>query len=184
MGCRGRLRSSGWRNIYRVGNRRSCRDAHLPLADPNGTEKVVAVSEPQVLTAISNAFRLFRYHDMMLPDAVGSDYMAVNWSPTNGSVLLPTLSALGTVSTRGIIGTRRLEYLATFHITTAPVSTNATRVNVRTVAAKVLDGITLGHGGTVANTVNVRPIRLEEDNVLRVIELELNSEKTRSDKAK
>jgi hypothetical protein len=146
----------------------------LPVSDPGGSGRVFATSETQALRAISNAFRLFRYHDMMLTEAVGSDSIAENWHPTNGFVLLPTLSVLATVPTRGVLGTRQLEYLATFHITTAPVGTNRTMINVRSVSGKVLDGIAFGNGGTVANAVKVRPIRREEENVLAAIELELN----------
>lgn len=148
----------------------------LPVSDANGSERMIAVGESQALSVISNTFRLFHYHDMMLSDAPGSDYLAPNWHPTNGFVLLPTVSIVGTVPTKGILGNRRLGYVATFHITTTPLATNKTKITVRTVTSKVLDGIALGHGGTVANTASVAPIRQEEENILKAIEVELDSE--------
>ena len=148
----------------------------LPLSDVNGSKRMIGVGEARALSVISNTFRLFRYRDMMLSDASGSDYLAPNWHPTNGFVLLPTVSVVGTVPIKGILGNRRLGYVATFHITTTPLATNETKITVRTVTAKVLDGIALGHGGTAANTASVPPIRQEEENVLNAIEVELDSQ--------
>jgi hypothetical protein len=141
----------------------------LPLSDAKGTECVFTASASEVGSAITNAFRLFKYHDLMLTDAIGSDYMAPTWHPTNGFLLLPTTSTLCTVPTAGVLGRRQLPYLATFHITVKPIATNQMMVAVRTVTAKVMDGITLGHAGTTGNTVAVPPVRQEEENVLAAI---------------
>ena len=145
----------------------------VPLSDAKGTERIFAASESEVSSAITNAFRLFRYHDLMLTDPIGSDWMAANWHPTNGFLLLPTTSTIGTVPTVGFLGRRHLPYLATFHITFRSLSTNETTVGVRTVVAKVVDGITLGHAGTTGNTVVVPPVRQEEEKVLAAIADEL-----------
>ncbi len=149
----------------------------LPLSDAKGTERVFMASESEMGSAITNAFHFFKFHDLMLTDAIGSDWMAPNWHPTNGFLLIPTTSTIGTVPTAGVLGRRQLPYLATFHVTVRPVATNQMLVAVRTVTAKVVDGITLGHAGTTGNTVAVPPVRQQEEKVLAAIADELTSQK-------
>jgi hypothetical protein len=146
----------------------------LPLSDAKGTERIFAANDSEVRTAISNAFNQFKYHDLMLTDPIGSDWLAPGWHPTNGFLLLPTVGIVGMVPTIGILGKRELPYVATFHITVDALAANQTRVVVRTVIAKVVDGVALGHGGTPGNTKRVPPVRQEEENVLSAIAEQLN----------
>jgi len=68
---------------------------------------------------------------------------------------------------------RRLRYVATFHITLNERGGNETEITVRTVSAKVLDGLALGHGGIAASTAKVPPVRQEEENVLKAVAAQL-----------
>jgi len=138
----------------------------LPLSDAKGTERIFTASQSEVASAITNAFRLFKYHDLMLTDPIGSDWMAPDWHPTNGFLLMPTVGIIGKIPTVGIFGKRELPYLATFHIRVDALTANQTRVVVRTVIAKVVDGLALGH--------SVPPVRQEEENVLSAIAEELD----------
>lgn len=149
----------------------------LSVSGPGGTSRILPATESAVAEAITNAFDLFKYHDMMLTDPIGEDWMARDWHPTNGFLLVPTVSTIATVPTKGLLGIRHLPYVATFHITLKLEGTNQTQVNVRTVTAKVLDGIGLGHGGSVANTANVPAVREEETNIIKAIEAEIKSGK-------
>lgn len=147
----------------------------LPAASPNGVKKIFNASEVQVVRATTNAFRLFKYHEMMLTGARGSDYLARGWYFMNGFALIPTLSTLANVPTRGLLGRRHLPYVAAFHIVIIPQSTNVTMVRVRTVSSKLLDGITLTHSGTGRRSVDVPPIESEEQNVILAIVAELEA---------
>ncbi|HTJ00013.1 MAG TPA: hypothetical protein VL527_14115 [Dongiaceae bacterium] len=142
----------------------------VPTSTPNGTVRVFPVNEAHALGAISNAFQLAHYHEMMLCDAIGSDYLEENWHPTNGLVLLPTFENLGSVPTAGLLGSRKLEYSAVFYITTHPLDTNTTRVQVQTISPRIYDGLTIGHSGIVPKAVRTTPVRREEENVLNAIE--------------
>ena len=141
----------------------------LPLAGKSGSERVFAVGEGQAVAAITNAFHGLQYHQMMLTEAVGEDFLAEGWHPTNGFLLLPTLEPTAGIPTKGLLGRRQLPYLAWFHITTAPIGQSQTTVSVRTVLAEVVDGVGLGHAGTTGGTVKVSPVRREEERVLAVI---------------
>src|SRR2546421_7784105 len=59
----------------------------LPLSDKRGTERVFAVPEGRALAAITNAFREVCYCQMILSVAVGQDWLAKGWHPTNGFLL-------------------------------------------------------------------------------------------------
>jgi hypothetical protein len=152
----------------------------LPLSDKVGTQRTYPVSEAYALTAISNAFRLFSYNEMMLSEAVGEDWLAEGWHPTNGFLLQPTLEPTAYIPTKGLLGSRHLPYLAWFHITTTPTGPTQTTVSVRTVLAKVVDGITLGHAGTTGGTVKVAPVRREEERVLVAITEQIAKENERN----
>ncbi len=141
----------------------------LPLSDKGGSQRTYPVSEAHAVAAITNAFRLFSYNEMMLTEAIGNDSLAEGWHPTNGFLLLPTLEPTARIATRGLLGHRQLPYLAWFHITTTAVGQSQTTVSVRTVLAKVVDGIALGRAGTTGGTVKVAPVRREEERVLAAI---------------
>jgi hypothetical protein len=149
----------------------------LPLSDKAGTERIFPVGESQTLTAITNAFEVFHYRQMMLTDAVGSDWMADDWHPTNGILLLPTLEPIASIPTRGLLGHRRLPYSATFHVTTSPAGTNQTKVNVRTVKACVRDGISLDPHGMGRGSIKVKSVRRVEEGILEAIANELSERK-------
>jgi hypothetical protein len=142
-------------------------------SDQTGSSRTFWAKETQTMGAITNAFRLFRYHEMMLSDAVGTDYLAPDWHPTNGLILLPTTSIIAKVPSKGFFGTRQLAYVASFHITATAVDSNRTRVTVRTVTSKVMDGLAVGHGGVTPNLFSVKPVTREEQNVLDAIQAEL-----------
>jgi hypothetical protein len=148
----------------------------LPLSDKAGTQRTFPISKAQATAAISNAFELARYNEMMLTEAVGGDWLAEAWHPTNGFLLQPTLEPTARIPTRGLLGRRQLPYLAWFHITTTPTGESQTTVSVRTVLAKVVDGIALGHGGTTGGTVKVAPVRREEERVLAAISEQIAKE--------
>src|SRR6266550_1140738 len=92
----------------------------LPLAGSGGTDRVFAANEGRVLAAITNAFGGLKYNQMMLIEAVGEDWLAEGWHPTNGLLLLPTLEPVAWIPTKGILGRRRLPYMAWFQITALP----------------------------------------------------------------
>lgn len=145
----------------------------LPLANPNGTSCTFAADPAEVVSAVSNAFNFFKYHDMMLTDPAGGNWRSSNRQDTNVFLLVPTTSVLGTVKTKSLLGRRVLPYVATFRITLASKGTNGTVVNVKTITSRVLDGLAFGHGGIVANTVDVAPVKIEEENIVRAIEGQL-----------
>jgi len=140
-----------------------------PASSIHGTERIFPAAQPDVAAAITNAFDLFRYHGLMLTDPIGSDWMARDYHPTNGFLLLPTTETLCTVQTLGFLGKRHLPYEASFHITLMADGTNRTRVVVRTVTARAVNGLGLGPCGPCTGSVRVRPIRREEENVIDAI---------------
>jgi hypothetical protein len=141
-----------------------------------GTSRTFATSSVLVARGISNAFRDFDYHQMMLSDAAGSDFLAPGWHPTNGFLLHPTLDPIAMVPMKGVLGTRQLPYEAYFHITVNPVASNETRVTVQTVAARVFSGFELKHSGMGFRSFNVQPVRREEESVLAAISKDIDSE--------
>ena len=151
----------------------------LPLSNRDGTERVFPVSRDKAIAAITNAFAHFRYRQMMLTEAVGSDYLAAGWHPTDGFLLCPGSAPIATVRTKGVMGKRLLPYEAYFHITLTSVETNQTKISARTVLARVFDGITLTRSGTGPRPVGVPPIRSEEENVLGAIAAEFDLSKDR-----
>jgi len=84
---------------------------------------------------------------------------------------------------KGPFGQRTLPYVAWFHIVITPLGTNETEVKVRTVVAKVLAGVALGHGGMTKGTIEIPPVRAEEEAVMATIaeEIERNVESGRRD---
>ena len=103
---------------------------------------------------------------MLLGQAVGSDYLAKGWHPTNGFLLLP-----------GIFSS----YHAFFHVVVVPLAANQTKVLVRTVCAQAVDGKEPGvHGGWAFHFKEITPDPVEEQNVLAAIANELNAEKSRA----
>ena len=150
----------------------------LPLADKKGTARFFVSNEAETIAAITNAFANYRYRGMSLYDAIGQDYLALDWHPTNGFVLEPVVIVSGSI-TNIAVGTlikRRLPYIAYFHIVAVPNDTNGTTVTVRTVLAEVIDGREPGiHGGWANHHRKVPPIRQEEENVLAAIAKELSS---------
>jgi hypothetical protein len=152
----------------------------LPLSDKAGTQCTYPISEAHVIAAITNALGLARYNEMMLTEAVAGDWLAEGWHPTNGFLLRPTLEPTAHIPTKGLLGRRQLPYLAWFHITTTPIGQSGTTVSVRTVLAKVVDGVALGHAGTTGGTVKVAPVRREEERVLAAISDQIAKENERN----
>jgi hypothetical protein len=150
----------------------------LPLSDKVGSKLTFHADEARIDAAITNAFDGLRYNQMMLSDAVGGDWLAEGWHPTNGFLLQPTLEPIACIPTRGVLGRRQLPYLAWFHITTSPIGQSQTLVTVRTVLAKVVDGVALGHAGTTRGTVKVDPVSREEERVLSAISKQIPKELT------
>jgi len=142
-----------------------------------GTDRVFAANEGRVLAAITNAFGGLKYNQMMLSEAVGEDWLAEGWHPTNGLLLLPTLEPVAWIPTKGILGRRRLPYMAWFHITALPEGGNQTKVNVRTVRATVGDGISLDPHGGGRGSIKVAPVLSEEERVLAAISQQIPGEK-------
>jgi hypothetical protein len=141
----------------------------LGLAGRDGISRQFPVGEADSIIAVTNAFDLFKYKGMLLEEAVGSDYLAENWHPTNGFLLDPQ-KAIAQVSMKGLFGHRTVPYMAWFHITITPLTSNRTDITVKTVVAKILDGLALGHGGTTKRTVRVPAIRQD---VMKAIEAEI-----------
>lgn len=141
----------------------------LPLSDKGGSQRTYPISEARAIATITNAFGLARYNGMMLTEAVSGDWLAEGWHPTNGFLLLPALEPTARIPTKGLLGGRQLPYLAWFHITTTPNGQAGTTVSVRTVVAKVVDGVALGHAGTTLGTIKVAPVRIEEERVLGAV---------------
>jgi hypothetical protein len=76
-----------------------------------------------------------------------------------------------------LLGRRWLPYVATFRITITPLGTNRARIAVRTLESAVLDGLTVGHGGTGPAHVAVAPVQQEEQRVLDAVASELTQER-------
>jgi hypothetical protein len=145
----------------------------LAVSNENGTSRIFRVSEESLKLAITNAFDLFKYPGVLFTSPIGEDWMAPNWHPTNGYLLQNTGDPLAKVPMEGLFGRRNLRYRADFHVTIVRQTNNETVVNVRTVYARVLDGISLTHSGFGPGFIQVPPIRREEENVLSAIQKEL-----------
>jgi hypothetical protein len=150
----------------------------LPLSDVTGTSRSFLATAADAESAVTNAFAFFKYHDMMLTDPVGEDWMAADWHPTNGFLLVPTVSSLGVVPMKTILGRRSLEYIAAFHIVVKPLGKGETQVTVKTVTSKVIAGLAVSHGGITGNTIQIPPVRREEENILCAIAAELKRKRT------
>jgi len=153
--------------------------ASPPPSNKLETQFMLATNESGANTAISNAFGLGQYRRMHLYEVKKSewDYLVKDWHPTNGFILFPLIGPITNVAVKGLIGTKNLPYVPYFHITVWPVSTNKSKVIIRTVLAKVVDGKELGIHTTWANHYRVvSPILQEETNVLKAIAREFNNE--------
>ena len=132
-------------------------DPAVPLSSSNGINQVFPVPEATMLTAITNRFER-GYRGMILYPALSESYLVPNWHPTNGYVLFPILGPIASVPLQG---TKQVfvPYVAYFYIATFPVDSNRTKVQVRTVLAKVIDGKEVGvHGGWANHDRVVPPV--------------------------
>lgn len=150
----------------------------LPLSDEHGTERVLPASEAETIAAITNALGNQRYRRMGLYEAAKFTWedIAPNWHPTNGFQLQPLQGPITNVPLDRA-QTKWVPYVAFFYISTAPVNTNQTKVTVRTVLSKVIDGKEPGiHGPWAYHYRKVPPVRSEEESVLAAIADELRDE--------
>ena len=126
-----------------------------------GTVRVFSAPEAEVYSAITNAFGQGNYNDMVLSTAVGNDFLAHGWHPTNGFVLFP-----GTGSS----------YYAYFYLLPTAIRTNQTKVLVQTLESDVIAGKEPGvHGGSAFHFRKAKPDPHEETNVLDAIAAHLRS---------
>jgi hypothetical protein len=131
-----------------------------------GTVRIFEASEVDVNSAITNAFGSNRYNDMLLGQAIGHDFLARSWHPTNGFLLQP-----GTFSS----------YHGYLFIGATLIASNQTKVVVRTIVAEAINGKEPGiHGGWAFHFQKIPPNLQEETNVLTEIFRYLNSEKNSS----
>ena len=150
-------------------------DPTLPLSNKKGTERTFDAGENAMLTAITNAFKDFKYRGMDLYEATKFrwDDMAPGWHPTNGFQLFPLRGPVTNVPLTRSHGVA-VPYRPYFYIGLTSIGSNQTRVNVRTLLAEVDDGKEPGiHGGWAVRTRKVKPVRQEEQNVLDAIAVEL-----------
>jgi hypothetical protein len=147
-------------------------DPALPLSTTNGISVIILASEAKVLAGISNAFvvsaeRGQPYRDMSLfPADVDPHFSKA--SPTNGFVLVP----FGPTSHIPLSGWSQkvVPYFARMYINVRPIDAASSVITVRTLHAKVIDGEELGiHGGWAHHDREVRPVRIEEENVMLTI---------------
>jgi hypothetical protein len=90
----------------------------LLSSDKSGTTRVFGPSEVETIAAITNAFGDLRYRGMKLDDAVGRQYLAPRWHPTNGFALFPLMASAITNVPLGSVDGPRVPYVACFHIIT------------------------------------------------------------------
>jgi hypothetical protein len=139
----------------------SCASAGNATGPTLGSVRAFEANEAEVDSAITNAFASGRYRDMMLSEAAGHDYLAHGWHPTNGYLLQPGTGSL---------------YQGYFHIVVTPVTTNQTKVIVRTIKAEAVDGKEPGlHGGWAFHFREIHPVPQEETNILVAIAAQLRA---------
>ena len=142
----------------------------LPPSDKSGTARIFDASEAETIAAITNAFADLRYRGMKLDNAVGRQYLAPRWHPTNGFVLFPLMASSITNVPLGRVDGPRVPYAACFHIITVPAGTNLTKVVVRTIVSEVIDGKEPGvHAQWAFHYRKVPPVRQEEENVIAAL---------------
>ena len=141
----------------------------LAAASSNGTSLVFDGTEAEVGAAITNAFDVLDYHDMLFVpiDPTVPFTMPPGKVVTNGFELLHGLQVASTVP---LDNGKSLPYDADFYITVRAGPSNRTTVTVRTIHATVRDGEEPGiHGGWAIHPRAVTPVQREEDNVITAI---------------
>jgi hypothetical protein len=150
----------------------------LPLSDKNGSTRTLTAPEAEVELAAAGAFANARYRDMDLESSANETGVVPGWKETNGYVLIwlgPSAGITNVPLDRA--GKISVPYVAYFHIDFSPVTTNVTKVTVRTIRSEVIDGTEVLniHGGNAFHFRKVPPVRQEEESVLAAIAEQLPS---------
>lgn len=145
----------------------------LPLSDRNGTTRIFAAPESQVISAITNAFANFSYRGMVLRE--DEDLVNQQVGSTKRHFLLWAKHEPVAKVPLDKAWTKWVPYIADFRITVAASSHDLTCVVVQTVLAEVIDGKETFnlHGGTANHYRKVPAVREEEKNILVAIGVEL-----------
>jgi hypothetical protein len=128
-------------------------------------------SDSQVEIAITNAFSNYKYKWMTLwearvwPDVIAGVHLSEGFVLTYGDLDGIAKVPLDTDRKKWV------PYLAEIHITASSINSNKTKVTVRSIHPRVVDGKKPGwHFGEAAHFRSVPPIRQEEEGVLEQIE--------------
>ena len=151
----------------------SKQSSKLPVSDQNGTERIFATNQIETSLGIVRAFKDHRYCGMILKEAANFLSAPADWRETNGLVLFSFHEPISLVPLKSG-GSKKVPYIASFHIVVAPIGTNKTKVTVRTISSEIIGGKEINiHGGWANRYQEVSPIRSEEENVLKAISEEL-----------